>query len=97
MAKNPLSHLSCRMFTGSLMEEVKALEEDIEAVKSKVDDAMICEKVRLFVNAPREIQQIYKADAGTSFPTFVFLMFLLVLSSQGSRFEADRAGSLIHF
>lgn len=46
------------------MEEVKALEEDIEAVKSKVDDPMICEKVRLFVNAPREIQQIYKADAG---------------------------------
>ena len=67
------------------MEEVKALEEDIEAVKSKVDDAMICEKVRLFVNAPREIQQIYKADAGTSFPTFEFLVFLLVLSSQGSR------------
>lgn len=46
------------------MEEVKALEEDIEAVKTKVDDPMICEKVRLFVNAPREIQQIYKADAG---------------------------------
>ena len=45
---------------------------------------MICEKVRLFVNAPREIQQIYKADAGTSFPTFMLLGILLVLSSQGS-------------
>ncbi|KAI0081790.1 hypothetical protein K474DRAFT_1694834 [Panus rudis PR-1116 ss-1] len=52
-----------RMFTGSLMEEVKALEEDIEAVKAKVDDPVLCEKVRLFVNAPREIQAIYKADA----------------------------------
>lgn len=55
-----------RMFTGSLIEEVKALEEDIEAVKSKVEDPIICEKVRLFVYAPREIQAVYKADAGSS-------------------------------
>lgn len=61
------------MFSGSLMEEVKALEEDIEAVKAKVDDPMICEKVRLFVNAPREIQQIYKADAGTRIPVLLLL------------------------
>ncbi|EMD40720.1 hypothetical protein CERSUDRAFT_149056 [Gelatoporia subvermispora B] len=53
-----------RMFTGSLMEEVKALEEDIEAVKDKVEDPTICEKVRLFVYAPPEIQAVYKADAG---------------------------------
>ncbi|KDQ64528.1 hypothetical protein JAAARDRAFT_52475 [Jaapia argillacea MUCL 33604] len=52
-----------RMFTSSLMEEVKALEEDIEAVKDKVDDPMLCEKIRLFVYAPREIQEVYKADA----------------------------------
>ncbi|OBZ70444.1 hypothetical protein A0H81_10045 [Grifola frondosa] len=52
-----------RMFTGSLMEEVKALEEDIAAVKEKVEDPIMCEKVRLFVNAPREIQAVYKADA----------------------------------
>lgn len=53
-----------RMFTGSLMEEVRALQEDIEAVKVKVDDATFCEKVRLFVYAPREIQSVYKSDAG---------------------------------
>lgn len=53
------------MFTGSLMEEVKALEEDIESVKTKVDDPAMCEKVRLFISAPREIQAIFKADAGT--------------------------------
>ena len=53
------------MFTGSLMEEAKALEEDIAAVRSKVEDAVMCEKVRLFTYAPREIQAIYKADAGT--------------------------------
>ena len=52
------------MFTGSLIEEVKAIEEDIEAVKDKVDDPVICEKIRQFVYAPREIQAIYKSDAG---------------------------------
>ncbi len=53
-----------RMFTGSLMEEVRAINEDIEAVKEKVDDPIMCEKVRLYVYAPREIQAVYKADAG---------------------------------
>uniref|UniRef100_A0A5K1JUL8 Protein kinase Ukc1p n=1 Tax=Ganoderma boninense TaxID=34458 RepID=A0A5K1JUL8_9APHY len=53
-----------RMFTGSLMEEVRAINEDIEAVKEKVDDPVMCEKVRLYVYAPREIQAVYKADAG---------------------------------
>ncbi|KAH9943424.1 uncharacterized protein BXZ73DRAFT_97466 [Epithele typhae] len=49
-----------RMFTGSLMEEVRALQEDIEAVKEKVEDPVMCEKVRLYVYAPREIQAVYK-------------------------------------
>ncbi|KAJ7904538.1 hypothetical protein B0H14DRAFT_2663361 [Mycena olivaceomarginata] len=52
-----------RMFTGSLTEEVRALEEEIEAVKEKVEDPMICEKIRQFVYAPREIQDMLKADA----------------------------------
>ncbi|PIL37165.1 hypothetical protein GSI_00857 [Ganoderma sinense ZZ0214-1] len=52
-----------RMFTGSLMEEVRAINEDIEAVKEKVDDPVMCEKVRLYVYAPREIQAVYKSDA----------------------------------
>ncbi|KIP04876.1 hypothetical protein PHLGIDRAFT_75142, partial [Phlebiopsis gigantea 11061_1 CR5-6] len=52
-----------RMFTGSLQEEAKALEEDIDTVRNKVEDPQICEKVRLFVYAPPEIQAIYKADA----------------------------------
>lgn len=54
------------MFTGSLTEEVKALEEDIEGVKAKVDDPVMCEKIRQFVYAPREIQDMFKADAGQS-------------------------------
>ena len=52
------------MFTSSLQEEVNALQEDIEAVQGKVEDPVICEKVRQFVYAPREIQALYKADAG---------------------------------
>jgi len=48
------------------MEETKLLEEDIEAVKEKVDDPMMCEKVRVFIYAPPEIQQFYKEEAGKS-------------------------------
>lgn len=55
------------MFTSSLQEEVNAVQEDIEAVKEKVNDPMICEKLRQFVYAPREIQALYKVDAGMSF------------------------------
>ncbi|KAG6861592.1 hypothetical protein C0995_014499 [Termitomyces sp. Mi166 len=47
----------------SLTEEVKALEGDIEAVKDKIDDPIMCAKIRQFVYAPREIQDLYKADA----------------------------------
>ncbi len=56
------------MFTSSLNEEVKSLEEDIEAVKEKVDDPVICEKVRQFVYGPKEIQATYKSDSGIFIP-----------------------------
>jgi hypothetical protein len=55
------------MFTSSLSEEVKALEEDIAAVKEKVDDPIMCEKVKQFVYASKDIQDLYKADAGKRF------------------------------
>jgi len=53
-----------RMFTSSLTEEVKALEEEIEAVKNKVDDPIMCAKIRQFIYAPRDIQNMFKEDAG---------------------------------
>lgn len=56
------------MFTSSLTEEVKALEEEIEAVKDKVDDPIMCAKIRQFVYAPREIQAMFKEDAGERLP-----------------------------
>lgn len=52
------------MFTSGLQEEVDSLKEEIEAVRGKIEDDLISEKIRLFVYAPREIQAIYKADAG---------------------------------
>ena len=45
------------------MEEIRMLEEDVEAVKEKVDDQMMCEKVRLFIYAPSEIQQFYREES----------------------------------
>ncbi|KAF8640050.1 hypothetical protein AX17_001292 [Amanita inopinata Kibby_2008] len=54
-----------RMFTGSLTEETKALQEQIEAVKDKVDDPIMCAKVRQFVYASRDIQQLFKLDAAS--------------------------------
>lgn len=52
------------MFTSSLQENVKLLEEEIQAVREKIEDDVMCEKIRQFVYAPREIQSIYKTDAG---------------------------------
>jgi hypothetical protein len=52
------------MFTSSLTEGVKVLEEEIEAVKDKVDDPVMCAKIKQFVYAPREIQAMFKEDAG---------------------------------
>ena len=69
-SQDPITSLMIHsMFTSSLNEEVKSLEEDIEAVKDKVDDPVICEKVRQFVYAPNEIQAIYKSDSGTVLST----------------------------
>jgi Domain of unknown function in PX-proteins (DUF3818) len=65
------------MFTSSLVEEVKSLEEEIESVKDKVDDPVMCAKIRQFVYAPREIQAMFKDDAGKNL-TFIahFALFL---------------------
>ena len=54
-----------RMFTSSLTEEVRALQEDIQAVEDKVEDPVLCEKVRQFINAPPDIQRLFKADAAS--------------------------------
>ena len=80
--------LIVRMFTSSLSEEVKVLEEDIEAVKDKVDDPVMCEKIRQFVYAPREIQEMFKADAGQSTPQSLQKKHFLKTSAYHSGREA---------
>lgn len=55
--------MSCSMFTSSLTEEVRSLNTYIEHVSAKIDSPVLCEKVRLFVYAPREIQEMYRVDA----------------------------------
>lgn len=60
-------HLT-RMFTGSLAEEVKGLQEDIDTVRDLVEDPILCDKIKLFVYAPLEIQTMFKADAGKLSP-----------------------------
>jgi hypothetical protein len=80
------------MFTSSLTEEVKAIEEDIEAVKDKVEDPLMCEKVRQFVYAPKDIQDFIKADAGPSPPSIALLPLIIATVSRSFR-EAERFSS----
>ncbi|KAJ9110469.1 hypothetical protein QFC19_001595 [Naganishia cerealis] len=52
-----------RMFSSSLTEDVRALQDDIDAVAEKVDDPVLCQKVEMFVSAPFEIQDMLRRDA----------------------------------
>ena len=52
------------MFTSSLQEEAKGIQDDITMVSEKIEDPVLCEKVRQYVYAPKEIQEFYKAEAG---------------------------------
>jgi hypothetical protein len=51
------------MFSSSLTEDVRALQDDIDAVAEKVDDPVLCQKVEMFVGAPFEIQDMFRRDA----------------------------------
>ena len=52
------------MFSSSLTEDVRLIAEDIEALNEKIDDPVLCQKVEHYANAPFEIQEIYRKDAG---------------------------------
>lgn len=55
------------MFSSSLTEDVRALQDDIDAVAEKVDDPVLCQKVEMFVTAPFEIQDMIRRDASKWF------------------------------
>ncbi|PFH52746.1 hypothetical protein AMATHDRAFT_73878 [Amanita thiersii Skay4041] len=69
-----------RMCTGSLTEEVRALQEEIEHVKDKVDDPVMCAKVRQFVYAPRDIQEMFKLDAASN---GIHILIAILRSAEG--------------
>lgn len=39
------------------------MTEDAEKVAAKIGDERFCERVRAYVSAPKEIQQIFESDA----------------------------------
>jgi Domain of unknown function in PX-proteins (DUF3818) len=53
-----------RMFSSGLSEEVKELKSDMEMVGQKIDSPIMVQKVKSFVSAPKEIQRVFRADAG---------------------------------
>jgi len=52
-----------RMFSSGLYEEIREFKEDLEKVAAKIGDQRLCEKVKTFVEAPREIQEFFESDA----------------------------------
>jgi hypothetical protein len=54
-----------RMFSTTLNEDIREIQEQIDVISEKIGDPDFCEKVKMFVIAPLEIQQIFKADAGS--------------------------------
>ncbi len=52
-----------RMFSSSLVEELRYLEEDIQVMRDRIDDPVLCQKVEQYVDAPYEIQAMFKGDA----------------------------------
>lgn len=64
------------MFSSSLTEDVRLITEDIETVTEKVDDPVLCQKIEQYASAPFEIQEIYRRDAGESWPSRLFTDYL---------------------
>jgi hypothetical protein len=48
-----------------LYEEIREFKEDAEKVAAKIADDRLCEKIKTFVEAPREIQEFFESEAST--------------------------------
>ena len=57
------SSLVQRMFSSGLNDEVREIREDMALVAEKVNNPTMIAKVNAYVDAPREIQMLYKDDA----------------------------------
>lgn len=52
-----------RMFSSGLEAEVKELQEDLQRVQEKIQDPVMCERIKRFIYAPRLIQKRYRDEA----------------------------------
>ena len=52
------------MFSASIYEDIKQLESDIAIVRERINNDTVSDKLLQFINAPKEIQELYKNDAG---------------------------------
>lgn len=71
-----------------LHEEIRELTEDSEKVAAKIADDRMCERVRNFVTAPREIQEVFEADS-SQFMSFVSVPYHQSSSDDGSFTETE--------
>ena len=52
-----------RIFSGGIDSEVKELRDDMHKVEEKVEDPILCERVKRYVSSSRAIQQRYRKEA----------------------------------
>ncbi|GAA5913816.1 hypothetical protein JCM6882_007707 [Rhodosporidiobolus microsporus] len=79
------SSLLQKMFSSGLSDEVKGLQEDAELVARKIGDDRLCEKVRLYVNAPKEEQDDLRLEAAAE---NIDIMTAILRSHLGQRLDA---------
>lgn len=66
-----------KMFSSGLYEEARQLKEEADLVSKKIGNERMVEKLHHYVNAPREIQAIYQADARSFASLSSHVRFLL--------------------
>ena len=54
-----------RMFSSGVEGEVKELKEDMLKVQEKIADDAMCERIKRFNNAPRDVQKRYRDEAAS--------------------------------
>ncbi|OAV88637.1 hypothetical protein PTTG_07059, partial [Puccinia triticina 1-1 BBBD Race 1] len=73
-----------RMFSSGLYEEIREFKEDAEKVAVKIADDRLCERIKTFVEAPREIQELFEEDARSE---NVDLMVVILRSPEGPKLD----------
>ncbi|GAA5841301.1 hypothetical protein JCM11251_001619 [Rhodosporidiobolus azoricus] len=79
------SSLLQKMFSSGLSDEVKALRDDAEMVARKIADDRLCEKIRLYVNSPKEEQDEFRLEAAAE---NIDIMTVILRSTLGQRLDA---------